>query len=375
MKEIVALILFLIASAIVSAKPQGSILEVSFVSSDSSSVVPFSIYFPPDYYKSDNAYPVLYHLHSLGGSYQSESREFVAETYEQAVEFGFVEPMIIVFPDGFENSMWADSRNGKKPAETNFIRELVPFVDARYRTIPDREHRLLEGFSMGGFGAVKFLVKYPEMFCRAASYDGGMRTWSSLSKDRPAIAAENFESDSVYFYENTLWKPLRENSHLLMLDTSLLLAVGDFVKMNNTLFDSLGLFGVPFKAVQTPCGHNINCLMDRLWISSSDFFSSCTKLPSELSVAHSNMSRISKNPLPNYDYLSINFSVPAGGNTTLDLTDEKGNVLKNIRNEFYFAGNYRLNILKSELTLPGGLYFIQVSNPNSDIIRKMFEKR
>lgn len=375
MKKLLVVLIALFAFKVAYAKPQGTILEVSFVASDSSSVVPFSIYFPPDYYKSDVAYPVLYHLHSLGGSYQSDSREFVAETYEQAVEFGFAGPMIIVFPDGFENSMWADSRNGRKPAETNFIRELVPFVDARYRTIPDREHRLLEGFSMGGFGAVKFLVKYPDMFCRAVSYDGGMRTWSSLTKDRPAIAIENFESDSVYFYENTLWKPLRENSHLLMLDTSLLISVGDFVKMNNTLLDSLRHYGVPCKLVPTPCGHNLNCLMDRLWINSSDFLNDCSKLPSEFAVRHNNMSRLSRQYENGMDYLAVNFPIAESGIYSVDIYDERGELMKNLRKEFYFAGNYRLNLTKSELNLPLGLYFIRVSNEVSGEIRKMFEMR
>jgi enterochelin esterase-like enzyme len=50
------------------------------------------------------------------------------------------------------------------------IDELIPFIDSQYATRADRSGRLLEGFSMGGFGALKFAAKYPERFASVVAY-------------------------------------------------------------------------------------------------------------------------------------------------------------------------------------------------------------
>src|SRR3954453_16237671 len=50
------------------------------------------------------------------------------------------------------------------PLESVIIKDLIPHVDATYRTVADRGARAIEGFSMGGFGAAHFGFKYPETF-------------------------------------------------------------------------------------------------------------------------------------------------------------------------------------------------------------------
>ena len=57
--------------------------------------------------------------------------------------------------------------------ETALIKELIPHVDAAYRTIATREGRGLEGFSQGGRGTARLMFKYPELFCSAAPIGGG----------------------------------------------------------------------------------------------------------------------------------------------------------------------------------------------------------
>lgn len=52
--------------------------------------------------------------------------------------------------------------------ESAFIKDLLPHVDARYSTINSRDGRMLAGFSMGGYGTVRFAMKYPELFRAAA---------------------------------------------------------------------------------------------------------------------------------------------------------------------------------------------------------------
>jgi enterochelin esterase-like enzyme len=60
--------------------------------------------------------------------------------------------------------MYVDWSNGAAPVETVIVEELVPHIDATLRTIASREGRLLDGFSMGGYGAARLGFKYPERF-------------------------------------------------------------------------------------------------------------------------------------------------------------------------------------------------------------------
>ncbi|MFM8433943.1 MAG: alpha/beta hydrolase-fold protein, partial [Planctomycetia bacterium] len=70
------------------------------------------------------------------------------------------------------NGMYVDWKDGSAPVETVIVKELVPHIDATCRTIATREGRLLDGYSMGGYGAARLGFKYPELF-RAISIMGG----------------------------------------------------------------------------------------------------------------------------------------------------------------------------------------------------------
>jgi enterochelin esterase-like enzyme len=73
-------------------------------------------------------------------------------------------PEIMVFPNGGRATMYQDSGDGRFMAETMMIKELIPHIDATYRTIADRKARCIEGFSMGGRGSTNLAMKYPQLF-------------------------------------------------------------------------------------------------------------------------------------------------------------------------------------------------------------------
>lgn len=81
--------------------------------------------------------------------------------------------MLIVFANGLASSMWCNSKNGAVPMETIVITELIPHIDATFRTLAKRESRLIEGFSMGGYGAARLGLKYPDMFGAISILSGG----------------------------------------------------------------------------------------------------------------------------------------------------------------------------------------------------------
>ena len=94
--------------------------------------------------------------------------------YHKAIQRKKLAPVIVVFVNGGRRSYYADGADGKILAETTIIRELIPHIDGTFRTIPEKACRVLHGFSMGGFGALKLAMKYPGLFCAALSFGGGM---------------------------------------------------------------------------------------------------------------------------------------------------------------------------------------------------------
>ena len=127
--------------------------------------VSYLVYLPPEYDKEPTTrYPVLYCLHASGGTPRRGATEVVRRV-DQAIRAGRIDPLIMVFPNGLRGAtMYCDSRDGQYPVETVLVKDLIPHVDASYRTVAAREGRAVDGFSMGGFGAAHLGFKYPELF-------------------------------------------------------------------------------------------------------------------------------------------------------------------------------------------------------------------
>jgi enterochelin esterase-like enzyme len=142
--------------------------------------VGYCIYLPPAYQKHPaRRFPVIYDLHGIN---RNELHGMLAaQVLQEGIEAGKWPDIIMVFPNGGSHSFYQDhpeekSADGKiEPkvlAETTIIRELIPHIDQTYRTIGSREGRCIEGFSMGGLGAMYFALKYPDMFCSLFSQAG-----------------------------------------------------------------------------------------------------------------------------------------------------------------------------------------------------------
>ncbi len=136
----------------------------------------YTIYLPPDYETSQRAYPVFYLLHGYGGEHTNWARYGdVQMTADSLIAAGALPPVILVMPDG-RNSYYVDSDpvTGFGAVETALVQDLIPHVDAAYRTIPTRRARMIAGLSMGGYGAIHTAFKHPELFGAAATLSGGI---------------------------------------------------------------------------------------------------------------------------------------------------------------------------------------------------------
>ena len=162
------------------------------------------VFLPPGYAKEKSRrYPVVYALHGYSiGAEQWTHEIHVPQTIEGAFAEGARE-MIVVLPDSktlYNGSMYSSSVT-TGDFERFIAHDLIEYIDAHYRSIPDRLSRGLAGHSMGGYGATRIGSKHPEVFgslyimspcCLSAREPGPNAT--QLEK---AVAALKSPSDSA----------------------------------------------------------------------------------------------------------------------------------------------------------------------------------
>lgn len=129
----------------------------------------YAVYLPPDYESSGRSYPVLYLLHGAGDD-QTGWVQFgeVLNITDKAIAAGTATPMVIVMPDantgrrGYFNDIKGDWNY-----EDFFFKELIPFIEKKYRVKTDKRSRAIAGLSMGGGGTLMYAMHHPELFSSA----------------------------------------------------------------------------------------------------------------------------------------------------------------------------------------------------------------
>lgn len=129
---------------------------------------------PAHYESSKRRYPVLYLLHGA------------TQDYRRWTDSGHVSmltrklPLIVVMPDGggtgFYSNWYNGGDRGQPMWETYHVGELVPWIDSRFRTLGGKGGRAIAGSSMGGFGALTYAARHPDLFLAAASFSGPVDT-------------------------------------------------------------------------------------------------------------------------------------------------------------------------------------------------------
>jgi putative tributyrin esterase len=205
-----ALLVSLAAYAQTPAPVAARIETVNFESKLVGQALPYHVVLPPDYDVPPSRalrYPVLYLLHGLGGSHDDwiSNRAHLAQ---HAMQYH----IIIVTPEG-KDGWYTDGAAANEKFESYIVQELLPDVERRYRTIAMREGRAVAGLSMGGYGALKFGVKYPDKFIFAASMSGahGAPRWDANDKElidfvKPSLARVYGAMDNPVRAANDLFK-------------------------------------------------------------------------------------------------------------------------------------------------------------------------
>lgn len=144
-----------------------------------------AIVLPNSYAKGKTAFPVMYLLHGAYGHFSdwlknTPDKELVKNLADQY-------NLIIVMPEGETFSFYIDSPvNAKSQFETFITKEVLQKVDNAYRTINNKNGRVITGLSMGGHGALYLSARHPELFCAAGSMSGAVDMGVMLNRDSAA---------------------------------------------------------------------------------------------------------------------------------------------------------------------------------------------
>jgi S-formylglutathione hydrolase FrmB len=153
----------------------GKIIEQNVVQSKIlNKQVSYSIYLPDGYDVDNRSYPVIYLLHGYGGNHTDWVHAGNIGRYADiAIKEGVIPPVVIIMPDGGV-SMYVNSYDGKNNYEDFFIRELMPTVENNWRIKKEKFSRGIAGLSMGGWGAMLYALKYPDLFVASAPLSAGI---------------------------------------------------------------------------------------------------------------------------------------------------------------------------------------------------------
>jgi enterochelin esterase-like enzyme len=194
--------------------------------------VSYHLYTPTAYDREpQRRFPVVYWLHGSGGGLAGVAK--VAAHFDAAIEAGKTPPCFVVFVNGLVEGMYVDWKDGSAPMETMIIRELLPHIDATFRTVAAREGRLLDGYSMGGYGAARLGFKYTDLF-RAVSIMGGGPLQAELiqapraGRQRAAeVLKQVYGGDQEYFKSVSPRRLAEQNAEAIIRDTLVRQVCGD----------------------------------------------------------------------------------------------------------------------------------------------------
>lgn len=133
-----------------------------------------SVYLPPGYDQSNRRYPVIYYLHGFMGT--DSIMPFMKNILNLGIAKKKIRPFLLVIADHF--TLFSGSFYSNSALTGNWsdfeAKELVGYMDKNFRTIADPDARGISGHSMGGYGALKIAMLYPDVFSSVYALSPGL---------------------------------------------------------------------------------------------------------------------------------------------------------------------------------------------------------
>ena len=170
---------------------QGKVLKSQSMASNLLNTdVKYSVYLPPNFESSDKSYPVVYLLNGFTGDETDWTRVgLVQATPDELIRGKKITPMVIIMPDG-DDRLYMNKADGSYPYEDMIIKELMPYVEDKYRIKSEKKYRSTSGLSMGGAGSLRLALKHHELFGACAAFSSAVVTDAEIKQ----IPQENFDN-------------------------------------------------------------------------------------------------------------------------------------------------------------------------------------
>jgi len=197
----------------VRSVPHGTVQSVEYKSKALGTDRKMIVYTPPGYERSNNRYPVLYLLHGAGSTETSWTERGRAHVIlDNLIADGKLKPLVVVMPFGFAAQRApgggrgdaAENKMQREGFTKDFLQDVMPLVDSKYRVYTDREHRAIAGLSLGGAQALAIGLTHRELFSRVAGFS-------------PAMGASNNPATGGVDFETVLTDSTRINSEIKFL--------------------------------------------------------------------------------------------------------------------------------------------------------------
>ncbi len=238
--------------------PHGSVTRTWYSSPAFKTIRRVTVYTPPGYEAGKSKYPVLYLLHGSGGDEEAwVTLGAVPRILDNLIAEGKVEPMIVVMPNGNPSKQAAPGETNEnqayKPVMSNTLpgykegsyelsfKEIVDFIDARYRTLAEKSKRAVAGLSMGGFHSLFISANHPDLFDYVGLFSPGIN-FKTVNMVNPAY-------DNL---EDKLASQMKKGVKLYWMGIGKTDMLYESMQEYKKTLDKLGF---PYKYVESTRGH------------------------------------------------------------------------------------------------------------------------
>ncbi len=270
------------SSSATAAKSNAFVGRIEYAEFPSASLkrnVRYAVSLPPSYDKKSSPpqrYPLVIFLHGLNNDERDWESHCIETKLEALRASAKVGEFIVAIPYG-ANSFYLNAQDGTR-YEDAIVKDFLPFVDKTYRTIPSPRSRLIEGISMGGYGALLIAFKHPELFVGVAAHSAAL--FDELpqppkspedrgGKYRYDLATKLFGAppDPAFFQANNPLHLARTNAAQIKR-LKIYFDIGEsdrygFERGNQKLADTLKAVGVAHEYTLAPGSHGWSFLVER----------------------------------------------------------------------------------------------------------------
>jgi S-formylglutathione hydrolase FrmB len=239
--------------------------KVTIISNELGATKKFVVVLPDGYYASEKKWPVVYIFHGKGCS------ENTLVDIESVRDYFLSSPFFIIMPDG-DNSWYINSPVNANSEYESYISEVMQIAESNYRISDDPDCRGLIGWSMGGYGVIRYAERHKEEFNSVASIIGVI-DYPSLGRGRDVV--ENGE-DEIFGVDQETWdnfNPINDVEALSKKNILLIAGSNDnMTKDMNANFDAkLNDLTIDHQYVVIQGGHDFNMVInDAIPVALSD---------------------------------------------------------------------------------------------------------